>query len=123
MLVEGGLMTNESTIQEHRIKVGDLHFNVAEAGAGSPVVLLHGWPDSWHLWEHQIQALADSGHRVIAPDLRGFGQSDRPEGVEHYGIFDLMGDVAGIMDAMSAPRARIVGHDWGRPWRGCSPRS
>ena len=106
-------MTSESTIREQRVKVGDLHFNVAEAGSGSPVVLLHGWPDSWHLWEHQILALADSGHRVIAPDLRGFGESDRPEGVEQYGLFELIGDVAGIMDAMSVPRASVVGHDWG----------
>lgn len=54
-------------IIEHRVNVGDLTFNVAEAGTGSPVILLHGWPDSWHLWRDQIESLAKSGHRVIAP--------------------------------------------------------
>lgn len=100
-------------IIEHRVDVGDLTFNVVEAGTGSPVILLHGWPDSWHLWRDQIESLAKSGHRVIAPDLRGFGESDRPEAVEEYSLSKLIGDVVAIMDEFNIDRASVVGHDWG----------
>jgi pimeloyl-ACP methyl ester carboxylesterase len=100
-------------IVEHHVRLGELTFNVAESGFGAPVVLLHGWPDSWHLWRGQIEALARSGHRVIAPDLRGFGQSDQPEAVEEYSLDKLIGDVAGIMDEFKIDRASVVGHDWG----------
>ncbi len=106
-------MTAEFEVTEQRIKVGELTLNVAEAGSGPPVVLLHGWPDSWHLWGPQMEALARSGHRVIAPDLRGFGESDRPEDVEQYGLAHIVGDVAGVMDALQVERADVVGHDWG----------
>jgi pimeloyl-ACP methyl ester carboxylesterase len=100
-------------IIEHRVNVGGLTFNVAEAGSGEPVILLHGWPDSWHLWREQINALAQRGHRVIAPDLRGFGESDQPEKVEDYSLGNLIGDVAAIMDEFEIGRAAVVGHDWG----------
>jgi pimeloyl-ACP methyl ester carboxylesterase len=100
-------------IIEHRVKVGDLTFNVAEVGSGHPVILLHGWPDSWHLWREQMMALAESGHRVIAPDLRGFGQSDSPEAVEEYSLGNLIGDAAAILDEFQIERAAVVGHDWG----------
>jgi pimeloyl-ACP methyl ester carboxylesterase len=84
---------------EQTLRVNGLDFNVAEAGGGPPVLLLHGFPDSWRLWRHQISALADAGHRVIAPDLRGFGDSAKPEPVEAYRMRTLVTDVAG--------------HDWG----------
>jgi pimeloyl-ACP methyl ester carboxylesterase len=100
-------------VNEHRVAVGDLTLNVAEAGAGAPVILLHGWPDSWHLWRAQMEALVGSGHRVIAPDLRGFGLSDAPEEVEEYGLGKLIGDVTAVMDEFQIERAAIVGHDWG----------
>jgi pimeloyl-ACP methyl ester carboxylesterase len=100
-------------IIEHRVQIGDLNFNVAEAGSGDPVLLLHGWPDSWHLWRDQIEALAQGGHRVIAPDLRGFGASDCPESVEAYSLGHLIGDVTAIMDEFKIERAAVVGHDWG----------
>jgi pimeloyl-ACP methyl ester carboxylesterase len=106
-------MTDKVNVSERRIEVGDLRFNVAEAGSGAPVILLHGWPDSWHLWHHQIEALTRSGHRVIAPDLRGFGESDRPDDVAQYGLLDIVGDVTGILDALDVERAAVVGHDWG----------
>jgi pimeloyl-ACP methyl ester carboxylesterase len=103
----------EYEVIEHRLRLGDLTFNVAEVGSGSPVILLHGWPDSWHLWEAQMDALARSGHRVIAPDLRGFGESDAPDDVEAYRLNNLIGDVAGVMDHFNIERAAVVGHDWG----------
>jgi pimeloyl-ACP methyl ester carboxylesterase len=77
------------------------------------VLLLHGFPDSAALWRHQIPELVDAGHRVIAPDLRGFGESDRPDGVEHYTMPTLVGDVLGVLDSLGVSRAAVVGHDWG----------
>ena len=103
----------EYEIIEHRLQLGDLTFNVAEAGSGPPVILLHGWPDSWHLWRSQMDALARSGHRVIAPDLRGFGQSDCPDDVDAYKLGHLIGDVVAVMDEFKIERAAVVGHDWG----------
>lgn len=103
----------EIDLTEQRIKVGELNFNVATAGEGPPVLLLHGWPDMWQMWRHQMEALVASGHRVIAPDLRGFGESDRPSDVEQYGLLDIVGDVTGIMDQLGVERTSLVGHDWG----------
>ncbi len=68
------------------VSVNGLSFHVVDEGSGPPVLLLHGFPDSSALWRHQIPALVDAGHRVIAPDLRGFGASDRPEGVAEYAM-------------------------------------
>ena len=98
-----------------RIEVGGLSFSVVVDGPedGAPVVLLHGWPDSARVWRHQVPALASAGFRVIAPDLRGFGGSDRPEGTAAYRAKLLCGDVVGILDALGVERAALVGHDWG----------
>ena len=98
-----------------RIEVGGLSFSVLVDGPerGSPVVLLHGWPDSSRVWRHQAPVLAEAGFRVVAPDLRGFGESDRPEGTKAYRAKTLCGDVVGILDALGIERAAVVGHDWG----------
>jgi len=77
------------------------------------VLLLHGFPDSSYVWRHQVEALVDAGYRVIAPDLRGFGESDKPEGVEAYALGELLQDVRGILDVLQVPRVHVVGHDWG----------
>jgi pimeloyl-ACP methyl ester carboxylesterase len=77
------------------------------------VLLLHGFPDSALLWRHQVAALTGAGFRVIAPDLRGFGASDAPDGVEAYGLATVVGDVLGILDVLSVERVHVVGHDWG----------
>ncbi|MBP2370374.1 alpha/beta fold hydrolase [Pseudonocardia parietis] len=82
-------------------------------GPGDPVLLLHGWPDRATLWTHQVEALSAAGYRVIAPDLRGFGDSDRPEEVEHYRMGALRGDVLGLADALGVERFALAGHDWG----------
>ncbi|MGH8901179.1 MAG: alpha/beta fold hydrolase [Egibacteraceae bacterium] len=96
-----------------RIEVNGLSFHVLDEGQGPAVLLLHGFPDSSNLWRHQLPALAQAGYRVIAPDLRGFGESDRPEEVEAYALPLLVGDVVGILDALGVERATVVGHDWG----------
>jgi len=95
------------------VTANGLRFFVQDEGSGAPVVLLHGFPDTSAVWRAQIAALAAAGYRVIAPDLRGRGQTDRPEGVAEYALSKSVTDVAALMDALSLPRAHIVGHDWG----------
>lgn len=98
-----------------RIDVNGIGLEVKVDGPddGDPVVLLHGWPDRASLWDAQIAALNGAGFRTIAPDLRGFGDSDKPVGVEHYNILFLAADVQGILDHLGIERTRLVGHDWG----------
>jgi pimeloyl-ACP methyl ester carboxylesterase len=92
---------------------GGLSLNVVVEGEGPAVLLLHGFPDSWRLWRNQIPALVDAGFRVVAPDLRGFGDSDRPEDVDAYGLQAVIGDLGEILDVLEIERAHVVGHDWG----------
>jgi len=96
-----------------RIEANGLGFEVSEEGAGTPVVLLHGFPDTSALWRHQVAALTGAGFRTIAPDMRGRGRSDRPPEVADYALTKIVGDVTGIMDALGVQRAHVVGHDWG----------
>ena len=96
-----------------RIDVGEVSLAVAEQGAGELVVLLHGFPERAHTWRRQLRALAGGGFRAAAPDMRGFGDSDRPPAVEAYGLERLVDDVAGLVTALGAQRAHLVGHDWG----------
>jgi pimeloyl-ACP methyl ester carboxylesterase len=96
------------------LNIGGTNFRVHDEGTGDPVLLLHGFPDSHRVWRHQIPVLQAAGYRVIAPDLRGFGGSDKPVGVETYGLGLLIGDVNGILDALGvAGPVHLVGHDWG----------
>jgi pimeloyl-ACP methyl ester carboxylesterase len=95
------------------LQVNSILLHVEDHGKGRPVLLLHGWPDSAYLWRNQVPFLVANGFRVIAPDMRGFGRSDRPEGVAAYSIQNAVGDVVGILDAHGIEAADIVGHDWG----------
>jgi pimeloyl-ACP methyl ester carboxylesterase len=88
-----------------------IEFDVS--GAGTPVVLLHGFPDTGRLWRNQVPALVDGGFQVIVPDLRGYGRSDKPAEVEAYLAPLLAQDVVGILDTLGLQRAHVVGHDWG----------
>ncbi len=106
-------MTPELT---HRtIETNGIRMHVAEAGVGPLVVLCHGFPESWYSWRHQLAALADAGYRVVAPDMRGYGLTDRPEAIDQYTLFHLVGDIVGLVDALGADDAVIAGHDWGAP--------
>lgn len=101
---------------EHRfVEANGLRLHVAELGAGPAVVLCHGWPETWYSWRHQMVALADAGFRVLAPDMRGYGRSDRPEAIEAYTQLHIVGDMVGLLDALEIRQAAIVGHDWGAP--------
>ncbi len=89
-----------------------LKLHVVSAGDGPPVILLHGFPEFWYSWRHQIPALAASGYRVLTPDLRGYNLSDRPAQFSQYHLQYLVDDIAEIIRA-SGGRAHVVGHDWG----------
>jgi len=95
------------------ITVNGLSFPVIDQGTGPAVLLLHGFPDSRFLWRNQIGPLLDAGFRVIAPDLRGFGDAPKPAKVEDYRLPVIASDVMGILDALGVKQARVVGHDWG----------
>jgi pimeloyl-ACP methyl ester carboxylesterase len=95
------------------VTANGLRFHAVDEGQGTPVVLLHGFPDTSALWRAQVQALVGAGYRAIAPDLRGRGQTERPERVEDYAISHSVRDVGALLDTLEIPRAHIVGHDWG----------
>ncbi len=101
-----------------RVDVGEVTLHVASVAgsdnnAGPLVVFLHGFPEFWWSWRHQLRALAAAGYRVMAPDLRGYHLSDKPRGVSSYKVESLAADVAGLIRASGAPDAVVVGHDWG----------
>ena len=100
-------------IEHHIVRTNGIHLHVAEAGEGDPVILCHGFPESWYSWRHQLPALADAGYRAIAPDQRGYGDSDRPKKVTDYDIVHLTDDLLGLLDYMDVEKAVFVGHDWG----------
>ena len=96
-----------------RVEHDGVGIEVEVAGSGSPVILLHGFPDRGRLWRYQVPALADAGYQVVVPDLRGFGASDKPEGVEPYSLLAAAGDVLAVLDELGIGRVHVVGHDWG----------
>jgi pimeloyl-ACP methyl ester carboxylesterase len=100
----------------HRfVEANGLRMHVAEAGTGPLVLMCHGFPESWYSWRHQLVALADAGFHAVAPDMRGYGQTARPAAIDQYTLLHLVGDMVGLLDALGAPAATIVGHDWGAP--------
>lgn len=102
-------------IKHRQIRTNGINMHIAEAGEGPLVVLLHGFPELWYSWRHQIPALAAAGFHAVAPDLRGYGQSDAPHEVDAYSMRNMTADVAGILDALGEREAVVVGHDWGSP--------
>jgi pimeloyl-ACP methyl ester carboxylesterase len=100
-------------IRHRQVRFRDVELHVAEQGEGPPVLLLHGFPELWYSWRHQMAALADAGYRAVAPDMRGFGRSGAPDAVEAYDIVELCSDVAGLLDNLGAEKGAVVGHDWG----------
>lgn len=89
--------------------------HMVECGAGPLVLLCHGFPESWYSWRHQLHALAEAGFHAVAPDMRGYGQTDCPEQIDQYTLLHLVGDMIGLLDALGVETAVIVGHDWGAP--------
>jgi pimeloyl-ACP methyl ester carboxylesterase len=95
------------------IQANGLQFYVRDEGSGTPVILLHGFPDTGDLWRNQVPALVKNGFRTIVPDMRGRGGSSKPDAVAEYRLSSIVRDVTGILDALSIDRAHVVGHDWG----------
>jgi len=97
------------------IETNGIKMHVVQAGpkSGTPVVLLHGFPEFWYGWRKQIPALMNAGCRVIVPDQRGYNLSDKPQGVESYGVSTLVDDVLGLIKALDYEKVNLVGHDWG----------
>ncbi|MEL6782001.1 MAG: alpha/beta fold hydrolase, partial [Pseudomonadota bacterium] len=100
----------------HMIETNGVHLRVAVDGDGPLVLFVHGFPESWYSWRHQMRAVANAGFRAAAPDVRGYGGSDKPDPVAAYTMEEITADMAGLAKTLSpnAP-AVIVGHDWGAP--------
>ena len=106
-------MTTQPT---HRtVATNGIRMHLTEAGTGPLVLLCHGFPELGYSWRHQLPALAEAGFRAVAPDMRGYGRTDRPEEIDQYTLLHLVGDVVGFLDALGAEQAVIAGHDWGAP--------
>lgn len=112
-----GLVTlpDGTSARSRRVGIDGLALHVVEAGPadGPPVILLHGFPEFWLGWRHQIGPLARAGYRVIAPDGRGYNLSDKPQGLDAYRLVRLTRDVVQLADALGIGRFGLVGHDWG----------
>ncbi|MBX0292268.1 alpha/beta hydrolase [Hymenobacter sp. HSC-4F20] len=102
-------------LEHHRVPTNGIVLHVVQCGptTGPLVVLLHGFPEFWYGWRHQIQALAEAGFRVWVPDQRGYNLSDKPPRVTDYRIEQLGADILGLLDAAGAAKATVIGHDWG----------
>lgn len=103
------------TYSFREIATNGIRVRAVVEGSGPLCILVHGWPESWYSWRHQIQPLVKAGYRVCVPDVRGYGGSDKPEAIEAYDLKSLTGDVIGIIDALGEKQAILVGHDWGAP--------
>lgn len=97
------------------VSVNGINVFLREKGQGPLVLLCHGWPELSYSWRHQIDAIAEAGFHVAAPDMRGFGCSSAPADVNAYSIFDHVGDMVALVAELGANRAAIIGHDWGAP--------
>jgi pimeloyl-ACP methyl ester carboxylesterase len=102
-------------LRHRTVATNGIGMHCVEDGAGPLVVLCHGFPESWYSWRHQLPALADAGFHAVAPDMRGYGLTDRPDAIDRYTMLHLVGDLVGLLDALGAETAVVAGHDWGAP--------
>ena len=109
------MTTQTGEITHRTVPSNGINLHIAEAGQGPLVLLLHGWPESWYSWRHQLPALAAAGFHAVAPDVRGYGRSDAPHPIEAYRMQEMVADYVGILDALGEETAVVVGHDWGAP--------
>ena len=97
------------------LQVNDQQIYVASAGEGPLVLFVHGWPELWLSWRHQINFIKDKGYRAVAMDVRGYGNSSKPHAIDQYTMRELTADVVGVIEALGESEAILVGHDWGAP--------
>lgn len=102
-------------ITQRRIATNDIELNIAEQGEGPLVLMLHGFPESWYSWRHQFEPLANAGYHAVAPDMRGYGKSDKPNEISAYNQVEVVNDIVGLIPALGYESAVVIGHDWGAP--------
>ena len=101
--------------QSRTVDVDGARVHIVEAGTGPLVLFVHGFPESWYSWRHQLTAVAEAGYRAVALDVRGYGRSSKPLALEDYRMVRLVADNVGLLSALGVESAVIVGHDWGAP--------
>jgi pimeloyl-ACP methyl ester carboxylesterase len=104
-----------SKAKHHTVNANGIRIHLVEQGEGPVVLLCHGFPEIWHSWRHQLSALVEAGFRAVAPDMRGYGDTESPEAIDQYTLLHLVGDMVGVLDALGVETAVIAGHDWGAP--------
>ena len=104
-----------SDVRHRTVETNGIRMHVAEQGDGPLVLLCHGFPESWYSWRHQLAALAAAGFHAVAPDMRGYGQTEQPAEIDQYTLLHLVGDMVGLADALGKGPVVIAGHDWGAP--------
>ena len=102
-------------LRQRRVAVNGISLNIAEQGEGPLVLMLHGFPESWYSWRHQFARLAAAGFHAVAPDMRGYGGSDKPHEISAYNQVEVVADIIGLIPALGAETAVVIGHDWGAP--------
>ncbi len=102
-------------ISNRKIKTNGIELNIAEQGSGPLILLIHGFPESWYSWRHQFAPLSAAGYKVVAPDMRGYGDSDKPFDVSAYNQFEIVNDIRGLVKSLDYGSAIVIGHDWGAP--------
>jgi pimeloyl-ACP methyl ester carboxylesterase len=113
-LYDWPMSATEAALRHGEVEVGGgVRLHYVEAGSGPLVVLLHGFPEFWYSWRHQIEPIAAAGYRVVAPDMRGYNLSSRPQGWRDYDLQLLAGDIAGLIRGLGEDGAHLAGHDWG----------
>jgi len=104
-----------SDIRHRILPSNGIRLHVAECGSGPTVLLIHGFPESWYSWRHQLPALADAGYRAVALDVRGYGRSSKPTQVADYRMVRNVADIVGLVHALGDEQVTVIGHDWGAP--------
>ena len=102
-------------IKQRRVVTNGIELNIAEQGEGPLVLMLHGFPESWYSWRHQFAPLAAAGFHAVAPDMRGYGKSDKPHNIDAYNQVQVVNDIVGLIPALGYQTAIVFGHDWGAP--------
>ncbi len=102
-------------VRQRQVATNGITLNIAEAGSGPLLLLLHGFPESWYSWRHQFAPLAAAGYHVVAPDMRGYGKSDKPHEITAYTQVEIVKDIIGLIPALGHEKAIVIGHDWGAP--------
>ena len=106
-------MNTVSHFHHLNLHIGDQRIHAVEQGEGPLVLLVHGFPESWHSWQHQITAIAAAGYRAVAPDMRGYGRSSKPARIDDYRVTALVDDLVGLVEVLGYESAVVIGHDWG----------